>query len=170
MMIGPLTAIFEGSHGEFDPTSVCALTTVVPFIDAPFVVQAASTVAPGTYTATFTFTPAAGATKTTTVTITVATAPDFNLTVSPTSVSLTPGQSTSVNVSATGVNGFRGSISVTAPTIQGVTFSPAMFTLLPGGSQSVTITAANNATPASTTQNALRSSATFPLIRFGRGR
>ena len=128
---------------KFNPTSGPAPTT--------FLVQAASTVAPGTYTATFTFTPASGTTKTTTVTINVAAAPDFNLTVSPTSVSLTPGQSTSVTVSATGVNGFSGSISVTAPTIAGVTFSPAMFTLLPGGSQSVTVTAASNATPGNST-------------------
>ena len=54
-----------------------------------------------------------------------------------------------MNVSANGLNGFSGTITVTAPAIAGVTFSPSMFTLLPGGSQPVTVTAASNATPGS---------------------
>jgi len=124
----------------FTPTSSAAPAT--------FVAQAASNVAPGTYTSTFTFTPASGTTKTQNVTITVVAAPDFRLTVAPPSVTIAPGQSTTVNVSAAGVNGFAGSITVNAPALAGIAFSPQTFSLLPGASQTVTISAASNATPA----------------------
>jgi len=135
------------------PTAPPGITFSPPSGTAPttFVVQAASNVAPGTYTATFTFTPSSGTTKTTTVTITVAAAPDFRLNVSPPSVSVTPGLSASVTVSGTGVNGFAGSVFVTSPTLPNVTFSPLTFTLVPGGSQVVTITPSPNATPATQT-------------------
>jgi len=135
---------------------------------ATFAVQAASNVAPGTYTATFTFTPASGTTKTVTATINVAAAPDFALSVTPTSVSVQPGQSTTATVSATGVNGFTGTITVTAPSIPGVAFTPSTFTLVPGGSQMVTITASSTATPGTTTATFTGTSPTITGARITR--
>lgn len=117
------------------------------YFPANFLVQAASSVAPGTYPVTFTFTPSSGPTKTVTVTMNVSAGPDFRLTVTPSAVSVAPGQSTSVNVSATGINGFTGTITVNAPSNPSATFTPSTFTLTPGTSQVVNILAAAGAQP-----------------------
>jgi hypothetical protein len=115
-----------------------------------FIAQAAANVAPGTYPVTFTFTSSSGATKTVSVTINVAATPDFRLSVSPSVVSLTVGQSTTITVSASGVNGFTGVVNVASPSTPDFTFTPAQFSIPSGGSQSVTITAVATAPPSST--------------------
>lgn len=72
--------------------------------------------------------------------------PDFALAVSPPGVFLAPGESTTVTVSATGLNGFTGSVTVVSPsTPPNVTFTPDIFALNAGSSQLVTISAAANA-------------------------
>ncbi len=129
----------------FSPTS---LTLSAPgYAPAGIVVQASSSVAPGTYPLTVTFTPSGGTPKTTAVTINVSSAPDFSLRVIPPAVSVAAGQSTSVTVSAAGINGFNGAVSVSAPTLPNLTFTPPTFTLTPGGSQIVTINAGSGAPP-----------------------
>ena len=87
-------------------------------------------------------------TATFTLTVTAAPPPDFSLTINPTSLTLTTGalgQQTAV--SATGLNSFNGSVSVSISGLPtGVTVAPTSLTLTPGTSQSLTFTAAANAT------------------------
>jgi hypothetical protein len=113
---------------------------------ANFSVQATS-VAPGTYAVTFTFTPSSGPARTVNTTITVAAGPDFRLTVTPSNVSVVPGQPTQVTVSAIGINGFSGMVTVTSPMDPNLTFGPQSFMLAAGGSQVVNITALSTAMP-----------------------
>ena len=129
----------------FNPPSASLMAP--GYAPATFVVQAASGVAPGSYPVTFTFRPSTGTPKTTTVTINVAAGPDFRLTVTPNDVSVPAGQSTSVTVTATGVNGFGGTVTVNSPNLRDLTFSPMTFTLPAGGSQVVMIAAASTAVP-----------------------
>src|SRR5580692_2595008 len=79
--------------------------------------------------------------------------PDFTLSTSATSVSLTPGGATqSVTLTATALNGFSGTIQVTVgglPT--GVTATPATITLAVGVPQKVSFAAAATATAGSAT-------------------
>jgi PQQ-like domain len=71
--------------------------------------------------------------------------PDFTLTVTPASLSLTPGGSAPVQVIATPLNGFTGSIALTISGLpSGVTATPASLTLMPGTSATVTLAAAQN--------------------------
>jgi hypothetical protein len=76
------------------------------------------------------------------ITVTAAPAPSFQLSASPADISVAAGESFPVTVSATGANGFAGSISVTASSLpQGVTISPSTFSVIPGSSQPITISA-----------------------------
>ncbi|HKD61867.1 MAG TPA: hypothetical protein VKB38_18465 [Terracidiphilus sp.] len=79
--------------------------------------------------------------------------PDFSLQVNPSSVTVTPGGAAQrVSLSATAVNGFAGSISVTVSGVPaGVTASPSSATLTPGNSQQVSFSAASTAAAASAT-------------------
>lgn len=79
--------------------------------------------------------------------VTVTGALDFALSVAPSAVQLVAGGSTTVSVGTTGLNGFNSAISVTAPSIAGLTFTPAAFTVTPGATQSVTIAAAPGVAP-----------------------
>lgn len=76
-------------------------------------------------------------------------AQDFSLTASPASLSLAPGESGIVNVSAVGTGGFAGSISVSAGAAAALQIEPASFSLQAGASQAVGITAEASA-PAGT--------------------
>jgi hypothetical protein len=87
------------------------------------------------------------------VALTVVPAPDFTLTVSPTTITTTAGGTAAqVSVRADAVNGFTGSVAVAItgfPT--GVTASPASLTLTPGTAQSVSLTAATSTTASTST-------------------
>jgi hypothetical protein len=124
-----------------------AISAPPSFPPATFAVQAGAGTTPGTYPVTFSFQPSAGSVKTVPVTLVVAAAPDFTLAVSPPSLSLAPGSSSTVSVSATGINGFSGPIAVSAPALAGVTFTPGAFTLTPGGTQTVAVQVAASASP-----------------------
>ncbi len=76
--------------------------------------------------------------------LTVAPAPDYSLSVSPAAVTVEAGASTAATVSATGMNGFSDTITVSAMGTD-LAVTPPVFTLLPGASRTVSITA-----PAST--------------------
>jgi hypothetical protein len=78
---------------------------------------------------------------------TLASSPDFSLAITPQSLSLTPGATgLPVQVAATALNGFTGSVSVALSGLPAnVTASPASLSLTPGTAQSVTFTAANSA-------------------------
>jgi hypothetical protein len=101
--------------------------------------------------ATATLTGTSGAlTHTAPLAITVAglaPSPGFSFAITPQSLSLTPGGSgLPVQVAATALNGFTGSVSVAVSGLPAnVTATPASLSLIPGTPQSVTLTAANSA-------------------------
>ncbi len=67
-------------------------------------------------------------------------APDFSLSLVPSSLSVAQAASGQTSLSASAVNGFSGTIAVTAAGLPaGVTISPATVTLTPGTSQSLTV-------------------------------
>lgn len=111
-------------------------------------VAAAAAQTPGTSTVTFSGTSAtAPGTRTASFALTVDPGPDFGLAVQPANVTLAPSGSATLSVSAQGLNGFAGSVDVTAPTaMPGLTFSPPVATIPAGGSAAFTVTAAANAT------------------------
>lgn len=76
------------------------------------------------------------------ITVTAAPAPSFQISASPADISVAAGESFPVTVSATGANGFTGSISVTASSLpQGVTISPSTFSVAAGSSQPISVSA-----------------------------
>ena len=97
--------------------------------------------------------------------------PDFSLSVSPSSISVAQGATSSaVAVSATAENGFVGSVAVTIDGLpSGLTASPSSFSFTPGTSQpvSVTFSASASATTGNTTITVSGSSGalthTFPV-------
>ena len=130
-------------------TAAPGSVTVAPGASQAITLTASASAAAGT--STITLTGSSGSlshTATFTLTITATQPPDFSLTINPTSLTLTTGalgQQTAV--SATGLNGFNGSVSVSISGLPtGVTVAPATLTLTPGTPQSLTLTAAANAT------------------------
>jgi hypothetical protein len=79
--------------------------------------------------------------------------PDFSLTATGTSITVTAGGTAqTVSVSAAALNGFSGTIQVTASGIPaGVTATPATFTLTPGTPQTVSFSATATATASTAT-------------------
>src|ERR1700758_2337747 len=78
--------------------------------------------------------------------------PDFTLTTSASTVSISPGSTATVNVTANAVAGSKGTVGVVVTGLpSGVTISPASFTLSIGASQSLMLTAASNATAGNAT-------------------
>ncbi len=75
--------------------------------------------------------------------------PDFTLSASPTSLTLTPGAvGSQVSVTTAALNSFTGTVTVAITDLPaGVTANPATLALTPGVAQSVTLTAATSATP-----------------------
>jgi hypothetical protein len=72
--------------------------------------------------------------------------PDFALSLSPASLSITAASSQNLAVSATASNGFSGTINVSLSGLpSGVTDTPSTFSLTPGTSTSIALTAAANA-------------------------
>ncbi len=124
--------------------------------------------------ATITFTGTSGTlSHTAMVALTVTAAappPDFTLTLSPTNLGLTAGASgQAVSVTATALNGFTGSVSVSLTGLPtGVTASPSTLTLTPGTAQNLTLTAASVVSGSSTvtftgTSGSLTHTATLQL-------
>ncbi|MGH7563598.1 MAG: hypothetical protein ACREK5_04150 [Gemmatimonadota bacterium] len=74
-------------------------------------------------------------------------AQDFSLTVSPASLSLSPGESGMLDVAVLGTGGFSGSIAVSGSAGSGLAIQPAEFSLAAGGSQSVVATVSESAAP-----------------------
>jgi len=130
-------------------TAAPVSVTVAPGASQAITLTASASAAAGT--STITLTGSSGSlshTATFTLTVTAAQPLDFSLTINPTNLTLTTGalgQQTAV--SATGLNGFNGSVSVSISGLPtGVTVAPATLTLTPGTPQSLTLTAAANAT------------------------
>lgn len=101
---------------------------------------------------TVTLTGSSGAlSHTATVALTVAPAPDFSLSITPSTVALTPGgPGQQVTLLATAVNGFAGSIALSALNLPaGISVTPALTPLTPGAPEVLTLTAAASATPGS---------------------
>ena len=124
-----------------------ATPTVTPGTPQTLTVTAAASAVAGTSTVTVTGTSGA-LVHTATFTLKIAAAPaDFTLAINPTSLTLTSGalgQGTAVTASA--VNGFSGTVSVTVAGLPaGVTVAPTTLTLAPGTPQTLTFTAAANA-------------------------
>lgn len=108
-----------------------------------------STTPQGTYTITFTAT-GGGQTHNITVTLTVSTAPNFAMSATPTSASVTPGSAASYSLSLTSAGGFSSAVALSAsglPAGATVNFTPSSVT--PPGSSTVTINT-SAATPAGT--------------------
>ena len=109
-----------------------------------------STVTPGTYTITVTGV-GGGITHTTTVSLTVTSSspPDFSISASPSSVTITRGSSGTSKISTTALNGFNSAISLSASG-QGsrvtVSFSPNPIAAPGTGSSTMTITVGKRAT------------------------
>jgi hypothetical protein len=77
---------------------------------------------------------------------------DFSISAAPATLALSAGDSQTVTVSATGINNFTASISVTVSGLpSGVTAEPATFSILPGGQQEVTVSVAPATQPLSAT-------------------
>ena len=130
-------------------TAAPVSVTVAPGASQTITLTASASAAAGT--TTITLTGSSGSlshTATFTLTVTATQPPDFSLTINPTSLTLTTGalgQQTAV--SATGLNGFSGSVGVSISGLPtGVTVAPTMLTLAPGTPQNLTFTAAANAT------------------------
>jgi outer membrane protein assembly factor BamB len=137
------------------PTGVTAqpaMLTLTPGT-AQTVTLAASTAAMAGSTM-FTLTGTAGMlSHTATVTATISPPPDFTLTLSPTSLSITAGATGSqVSITANPINSFTGTVAVTITGLPtGVTTTPATPTLSPGGTQAITLAAAPTAASISST-------------------
>jgi hypothetical protein len=124
-----------------------ATPTVTPGTPQTLTLTAAASAVASTSTITVSGTSGA-LVHTATFTLKIAAAPaDFTLAINPTSLTLTSGalgQGTAVT--ATVVNGFSGTVSVTVSGLPtGVTVAPTTLTLTPGTPQTVTFTAAANA-------------------------
>lgn len=111
-------------------------------VTQPVTVAAAPGTAPNTYTGVFTAT-AVGIpiSRTAGISVTVTPAPDFSLSAVPASLTLSPGGSAPVTVSAAATGGFSGPISVVTQLTGGLTADVPSFTLQPGQSRVVTLSA-----------------------------
>jgi len=133
-----------GVTASFSPSSTTGTSTLT--------LSASSTATTGTSTATITGT-SGSLTHTTTLSLTVnpsAPAPDFSLSTSPTSLSVTQGSSGTDSVSVSALNGFSGSVALSASGLPaGVTasFNPASTT----SSSTLTLTASSTATTGTST-------------------
>ncbi len=132
------------------PTGVTAnptTLTLTPGTAQNVTITASSSAAAGSPVITFTGTSGA-LTHTATVTLTITVpAPDYSLTVMPTSLTIVIGATGSpVSVNAVPVNGFTAAVTVTLSGLpSGVTANPPTLTLTPGTAQSTTLTAASTA-------------------------
>jgi uncharacterized membrane protein len=130
-----------GVSASFNPASTTGTSSLT--------LTATGTATTGTATVTITGT-SGSLSHTTTVTLTVNPAPNFTLSASPASVSVTQGSSASSTITVNPTNGFNGSVSLSASGLpSGVTasFNPASTT----GTSSLTFTASATATTGTAT-------------------
>jgi hypothetical protein len=131
----------SGVTATFTPTSTTSTSSLT--------FTATSTAATGTSTVTITGT-SGSLTHTTTVSLTVNAAPDFSLSASPNSVSITQGAGGTDTVTVSPVNGFSGSVSLSAsglPTGVTASFSPTSTQT----TSTLTLTATSSATTGTAT-------------------
>jgi hypothetical protein len=76
---------------------------------------------------------------------------DFSLSTQPTTLVIAPGGTQSVQISLSGINGFTGTVQVTAAPSSGISVSPSGFSLSVGNSQQLTISAASSVSAGPTT-------------------
>ncbi len=139
----------------FNPTSITGAGT------STMTMSVASSTAPGTYTITVKGT--SGSTvETTTVSLTVTgTSPNFTISASPTSISISPGNSGHSTITTTISGGFDSAIALTAsgqPSRVTVSFSPSSIPAPGSGSSTMTITV-----------NRRASAGTYPITVKGTG-
>lgn len=116
-----------------------APATVAAGAASTFTAQTSSTTPTGTYTITVTGTSGA-LVRTTTVTLIVSN-PDFSLSASPATRTITRGQSTTYSIATTSIGGFAGSINLSVtPAISGVTYSLAPNPVTSGSTSILTVT------------------------------
>jgi len=112
-----------------------------------FTVSTTAAAPPGNYTLTITGT-SGSLVHTTTVGLTINGTPDFSLSATPSSNSVTAGNSVGYSVSNTGVNGFSGSVTLSAsPAISGVTYSFSPNPEAANGSSTFTVSTTAGAPP-----------------------
>ncbi len=139
-----------------------SMLTLTPGAAQPITLTAATTAAAGTATLTLTGT-SGMLSHTTMVTLTVAPAPDFSLTVSPPTLTLTPGAAGSqISISSTAINSFTGTVAVAISGLPaGVTANQSTLNLTPGTPQNITLTAAAGASASTATVNFTGTSGTL---------
>src|ERR1700733_9722967 len=76
---------------------------------------------------------------------------NFSLSTQPATLVIAPGGTQSVQISVTGVNGFSGSVQVTATPPSGITVSPSSFSVSTGTPEQLTISAAASLSPGTAT-------------------
>ncbi|MDE3099205.1 MAG: RICIN domain-containing protein [Verrucomicrobiota bacterium] len=127
----------SGASASFNPTSVSGSG------NSTLTVNTSSSTPAGTYTLTITGT-SGSLTHSTTVSLTVNAAPDYSLSASPTSLSITQGANGTSTITVNPINGYSGTVSLSASGLpSGVTasFNPASTT----GSSTLTLTASSTA-------------------------
>ena len=77
--------------------------------------------------------------------------PEFSLSVQPTTLVIAPGSTQSVQMSLSGVNGFSGSVQVTASTPSGISVAPSSFSLTISSPQQLTVSAASGVSAGAST-------------------
>lgn len=117
----------------------------LPYPPLTFPFAAAADVPRGTYAGTLVAT-SMNTTVNVPVTV-VVTKPDFTLEVVPSSASVPPGTDLAITVRAIPIDGFGGTVSVSAPLLAGIGFTPFAFDLQAGGSRTVTVSIPAGAAP-----------------------
>jgi len=135
-------------HGvKFEPAT--AALAAPAWAAAPFAVRASPSARPGTYPVTLRYQAAGGAFHDVVVSLTVAVAAEVALELSPSAVTVAAGESTRVDVGASGA-GLAGALRVVAPSLPFLTFTPATFDLRLGETRTVELRARRDAPPGST--------------------
>ncbi len=138
---GPVTVTVSGLPGGVTQTRTSY--AVNPGVPTMVGLSAAATVPSGI--TPFTVTATSGSlTHTAQVTLTTGTTPDYTLTTSTPALSIVPGSTQTMTVTATAVNGFSGAVMGSLSGLPpGVSVSPASFALPLGTAVPVTVTAAS---------------------------
>jgi ribosomal protein L21E len=146
---GPITVTTQPSPG----VSVTPATfTLTAGASQRVTVTIGSTVQTGAASVVFSGTAAAVmGPRTATLNITVSGRPDYALTATPPSITLTAGDSGTVTVAVIGSNGYNSGVTITATTPSGVTLNPATFVLNPGEMRNVQVIVSEHATDVATT-------------------
>ena len=138
---GPVTVTVSGLPAGVTQTSTSYILTP----GVPLLVQLRATTAVASAIMPFTVTATSGSlTHTAQVTLTTGTAADYSITTSTPALSIVPGSTQMMTVTATAVNGFTGAVMGSLSGLPpGVSASPASFALPLGTAVPVTVTAAS---------------------------